>query len=122
MKKITMAALLVSVLSAGATYHLAYAGEKQGEAVQTSQVMAFKQGDRIPLSLSLGGDLIEAENQPTQYVTVKRDFWLRIIGSKFEMSLDGSQYKPLNESVAGNLSLTTGLAGEMAVGLQAFLR
>lgn len=124
MKTITKAALLVSALSAGAISPSAYAGERAQAALPSGQESAliFRQGDKVPLSLAVGGDLIEAENQPLQYLTVKRDFLMRIRGDKFELSLDGSEYKPFDKFLTGNLSLSTGSAGELVVGLKALLR
>jgi len=66
-------------------------------------VIEFRAGDEIPVSFGAEGDLLETTRAGQSYVGVKRNFWLRIEGMKFEMSLDGIAYKPLSEMISGSL-------------------
>jgi hypothetical protein len=56
-------------------------------------VIAFKAGDRIPVVFDVTGEIIEITPRPSElWLTAKRDFFLRVGGSKLETSLDGVHY------------------------------
>jgi hypothetical protein len=71
-------------------------------------IVEFRQGDEIPVSFSSEGDLLESTVTGVGYVKVKRSFWMRICQSGIEMSLDGSQFKPLSDVVSGSFTAGAG--------------
>lgn len=68
-------------------------------------IVEFRKGDEIPVSLTSKGDLLETVTVGASYVSVKRNFWIRVgAKDKVEMSLDGLQYKSLQEQLTGSLT------------------
>ncbi len=74
----------------------------------TELIVEFRQGDELPVTFASEGDLIEASQSGVSYVTVKRNFWLKLIGNDVQMSLDGTAYKPLSDVVTGSFSASSG--------------
>lgn len=78
-------------------------------------VVEFRQGDELPVSFSAEGDLLETSRVGVSYVSVKRNFWLKIQGDTLEMSLDGAAFKPVKDMVSG--SFTAGAGSEQNGGI-----
>ncbi|HTQ04841.1 MAG TPA: hypothetical protein VMI54_13340 [Polyangiaceae bacterium] len=56
-------------------------------------VLAFKAGERVPVVLDVSGELVDIDPRPTRvWLTAKRDFFVRIDGSKVTTSLDGVHF------------------------------
>lgn len=69
-----------------------------------NMTVEFRERDEIPVNLTAEGDFIETvQNQPT-YIRVKRNFWLKLRNQDVLISLDGVNFKPLNQVVTGQLS------------------
>jgi len=81
-------------------------------------IIEFKAGDRIPVSIQVDGEIIETTPNPsTVWLTAKRDFSVRMLGSELKTSLDGVHFdeKP---AVPGRFQLgleATREAGERVV-------
>ena len=75
-------------------------------------IIEFRKKDQIPINISVEGDLLEATQPGTSYLMVKIDFWLKFqkneSGVNLEMSLDGTNYKPIKELVKGKFSMIPG--------------
>src|SRR4051812_42963163 len=63
----------------------------------------FRQGDRLPVTFTAEGDLLESAQISPSYWSVKRDFYVRYQQSQFQLSLDGKTFKPYNEIIRGEL-------------------
>ena len=70
----------------------------------------FRQGDEIPVSFSAQGDLLETKKPGISYVQVKQTFWFKLQNNDVVISLDGSNFKPLNQIVSGSFSASAGAA------------
>ena len=70
----------------------------------------FRQGDEIPVSFSAQGDLLETKKPGISYVQVKQTFWLKLQNNDVVISLDGSNFKPLNQVISGSISASAGSA------------
>ena len=68
----------------------------------------FRQDDEIPVSFSAQGDLLETSKAGISYVQVKRTFWLKLQNKDVVLSLDGNNFKPLNQVVSGSFSAGAG--------------
>jgi len=56
-------------------------------------ILAFKAGERIPATIVVDGEVVETTPSPSVvWLTVKRDFWLRIQGREIKTSLDGVHF------------------------------
>jgi len=56
-------------------------------------ILGFKAGERIPATIVADGEVVETTPSPSVvWLTVKRDFWLRIQGSEIKTSLDGVHF------------------------------
>ena len=96
-----------------------------------SAIIEFRQKDKLAINLSVEGDFFEGTPKTT-YVTVKTDFWLKFKGSNsqmnVEMSLDGTDYKPIEEVVTGSIFAgasvdpKSGLADGINFVFEAYLR
>ncbi len=80
----------------------------------------FHEGDKIPMSFLAQGDFIESLDQQEILLTVKKDFWLKIINDEFFISFDDLNYNPLNSKVKGEGSI--GLTLNPATGLTEKIR
>lgn len=68
----------------------------------------FRQGDELPVSLEAQGDLMETRQTSVSYVTIKKNFWIRLSQSQIEISFDGITFKKFNEALKGSLDVGTG--------------
>lgn len=64
----------------------------------------FRQDDEIPVSFSAQGDLLETSKSGISYVQVKKSFWLKLQNNDVVLSLDGTNFKPLNQVIGGSFS------------------
>ncbi len=73
-------------------------------------VVEFRHGDRLPITLAAEGDLLETAELNPSYVTVKRNFWIKIEQNQMYLSLDGSIFKHFKDSLTG--SFTAGASSD----------
>lgn len=91
-------------------------------------VIEFRQGDELPVNLTAEGDLMETTQSATSYIGVKRNFWLKVQQDKIQISLDGTNFKKMNEVLTGSLQAGTGsdqsggIANAINVMVKAFLK
>ncbi len=91
-------------------------------------IVEFRQGDELPVSFSAEGDLLETSRVGTSYVSVKRNFWLKLENNDVQMSLDGTAFKPIKDMVTGSLTAGAGsgdnggIANAINIGLKANLK
>ena len=71
-------------------------------------IVEFHQGDEIPVSFSAQGDLLETTKPGLSYVQVKKNFWLKLLNNDVVLSLDGSNFKPLNQVISGSFTADAG--------------
>jgi hypothetical protein len=90
-----LALALAGCASSGASPVIVRASDFGRAAVPAGHplVLAFKAGDRIPVDFDLSGEIIELTPRPSRlWLTAKRDFFLRIDGTKFKTSFDGVHF------------------------------
>jgi len=101
------------------------------DAIQKAQqdvIVEFRSGDEIPVSFASEGDLLETTTTGVSYVKVKRDFWLKISSAGIQMSLDGSEFKPISDVLKGSFQAGAGAqspgqpANSINLLLQAYLK
>jgi len=71
---------------------------------QLKQGVQFRQGDRIPMTFVAEGDLLESADGQPIYLTVRRGFFMKMVGNDILMSLDGTQYKKISDLLKGTIS------------------
>lgn len=67
-------------------------------------VVEFREGDVLPVSLEAEGDLVATRQAGITYMDVKKNFWLKLDQDNLVMSLDGENFKPLNQLISGSLT------------------
>lgn len=88
----------------------------------------FRQGDKLPVSLQLEGDLLETSEANPSYVTVQRSFWVQMKQNALELSLDGTHFKPFKQLTNNTLTVGTGaeqqggIANAINIGLKALIK
>lgn len=88
----------------------------------------FRDGDELPVSFTAKGDLLETSREGVSYVRVKRDFWVRILQDRISLSLDGREFKPIQEMLTGSFMAGAGseenggIAHAIQLGLDARLK
>lgn len=95
-----MIALALALVSGCAHTELAPLRLRAGDFRPTTRlqpgqalILAFKSGERIPATIVVDGEVVETTPSPSVvWLTVKRDFWLRIRGSEIKTSLDGVHF------------------------------
>ena len=91
-------------------------------------VVEFRQGDELPVSFTADGDLIQTSRAGVSYVTVKKNFWLRLQDNKVQLSLDGAAYRPIQDMLSGSVTAGAGseenggVANAINVALKAVLK
>lgn len=87
-------------------------------------IVEFRQGDELPVSFSAQGDLIETSRTGVSYVSVKKNFWLKLESNNVQMSLDGTVFKPIEETITGSFTAGAGSGdnGEVANAISFGLR
>ena len=91
-------------------------------------VVEFREGDEIPVTMQAEGDLLETSEAVASYVTIKRNFWVRVEQGDLKMSLDGVKFKPFNKLISGTLTAGAsteedgGVANGVSLGLKAILK
>ncbi len=95
-----------------------------GEA--TELIIEFIKGDELPVTFSSTGDLFEITQQEASYITIKKDFWIKINKGHYTFSLNGSSYKPITEALTGSfkasLGSNNGPANAINLLLEAYLK
>jgi hypothetical protein len=71
---------------------------------QLKQGVQFRQGDRIPMNFHAEGDLLESADDHPIYLTVRRGFFMKMVGNDVLMSLDGAQYQKIGDLLKGTIS------------------
>jgi hypothetical protein len=103
---------------------------KQFSSGNGDLVVEFKGGDRLPVSINSSGDLLEtsdAGSASSASWNVKRDFYLKLQGKALLLSLDGQNFKPLQDMLSGSLTIgatapADGSASQISINLQALLK
>lgn len=67
----------------------------------------FRQGDSIPVIFNAEGDFFETHNPQPSQLSIKKDFWMRVLKQTVEFSLDGTNFKPLPQVAKGNFIIGT---------------
>lgn len=124
MTLMTMGFLLLASVSEGRAIRATELDSKtwtqltQGKAQDL--LVEFRQGDRLPLSLVVQGDLLESHNPSAQDILVKRNFWIQADRSKIRISLDGRDFREIPEVLTGSLTVGAGsdAPGGIANGIQ----
>ena len=75
-----------------------------------NMIVEFQEGDELPVTLKAEGDLIYTTYSSVSYVGIKRNFWLKLMDNKLELSLDGVVYKDIREVVSGKVLAGAGTA------------
>jgi hypothetical protein len=63
----------------------------------------FRDGDRLPLGLKVGGDLLATSGDGAAVLRVQRTFFVRRADGGVELSLDGVAFAPWGDLVTGFL-------------------
>jgi hypothetical protein len=91
-------------------------------------IIEFRQGDELPVNLTAEGDLMETTQTATSYIGIKRNFWLKVQNTKIQISLDGTNFKEMNEVLSGSIEAGAGsdqnggIANAINVAFKAFLK
>ena len=64
----------------------------------------FRQGDEIPMTFEAQGDFLETRQASVSYITVKRNFWIKTKNNDLKVSLDGRNFKKLEDVMTGTLA------------------
>ena len=75
-----------------------------GATAAEEVTVEFRHGDELPVSFGAEGDFLETTRTGTSYVSVKRNFWLKLQKNEVQISLDGSTFKQMKEVVAGSFA------------------
>lgn len=67
-------------------------------------VVEFRQGDELPVAVNASGDLLETTRSGLSYVGVKKNFWIKFENNEVKMSIDGSTYKKIEDTIRGTLT------------------
>ena len=79
-------------------------------------VIAFKAGDRIPVIFDVSGEIVEVTPRPSElWLSAKRDFFLRVEGTKLQTSLDGVHYGHPREPGSFRLGISSKPSGGFEV-------
>ncbi len=68
----------------------------------------FRQGDELPVSVTADGDLMQTTKPGVSYVSIKKNFWLRLQASDVQLSLDGTNYRNIKDALSGRLEAGAG--------------
>lgn len=99
---------------------------KTGEISQL--IVEFRQGDVLPLTVNVGGDLLETTDNHPSNLIVRRPFFVKVEQDKVLLSLNGTEYKSIQELLKGNINVGAsseengGPANAINVLVQAFLK
>ena len=77
----------------------------------------FREGDKLPINLDAGGDLFEITEANPSYITISKNFWIRLKAQKTFISLDGTQYKPFRDVLNGTLTIGAGTSNQNGGGI-----
>jgi len=91
-------------------------------------IVEFRQGDTLPVTMNVGGDLLGTKDNRPSSVLVKRGFFIKFEQDHLWMSLNGADYKSFSDFVRGNIFVgasadqSGGPANAIDVLMQAFLK
>jgi hypothetical protein len=108
-----------------------WAAFAKGQA--TDIVIEFQTGGQLPLTFTAQGDLLESTQTAPSFVTIKKDFWVRINGTStaqptVQISFDNSTFQDINSVIGGSLTVGTGadhsggMANALNIDFKAFLK
>lgn len=90
---------------------------------RAESIAEFRQGETLPLNLTLDGDLLEGTVHAPAAFTVKRTFWVKLGAPQaLAISFDGQTFKPWSEAMEGLLTIGTGSEAGLAQALEVALR
>ena len=69
-------------------------------------LLHLKRGERLPLTLTVQGSLLQFSGNELGPLRVKRDLWLRNDSGEFLFSLDRHSWLTFQESFKGNISVS----------------
>lgn len=78
-------------------------------------IVEFRKSDEIPLVFKAEGDLLETTHPAINYVTVKKDFWIKLVGNDLQISFDNNQFKNISEVLTGSIQAGAGLDQNLGV-------
>jgi hypothetical protein len=116
-KAITLTILLLNCfnLSFADTKQVIRASKTEGNFLSILQknglknaVIEFRSGDYLPVKVKMDGDFFKSIDENLTYIEVKKGFFLKIENNKLVISLDGTNYKSLSESITGMFAFYTG--------------
>lgn len=102
-----------------ATWGKAFAGQLKDYLIE------FRQGDILPVSFTVEGDFFETQQAQATPLKIKKDLWMKVDGSKFEFSLDGTNFKPLPQMAQGMFTIgasSSDASGGRATGINMNLK
>ena len=88
----------------------------------------FREGDELPMTFVAEGDLFATSQSPVTYISIKRNFWIKISENALVMSLDGVTFKPFNQVITGSFNVggkpdqTTGSIDSIQAVLKTYLK
>ena len=84
-----------------------------------NDVIEFRRGDRVPVTFKAEGDLVQSLPGGETTLEVKRDFFLKADGRRILISWDDQEFKPFEDVVSGQLSVTATATPGLAILLTA---
>lgn len=78
-------------------------GQLPQNSPQSIVIIEFRQGDKLPVSLTSTGDLLQTPEPAMGQVEVKRNFWLKVQDNQIQISLDGVTYKDFRDALHGRI-------------------
>ena len=88
----------------------------------------FREGDELPMTFVAEGDLFATSQSPVTYISIKRNFWIKISENALVMSLDGVTFKPFTQVITGSFNVggkpdqTTGSIDSIQAVLKTYLK
>lgn len=68
-------------------------------------LIEFRQGDRLPVTLTAEGDFFETQNPQSTPLNIKKDFWMKVVNNDVQFSLNGTDFKPLPQMAKGQFNV-----------------
>ncbi len=93
-----------------------------------NMTIEFRERDELPVSFIAEGDLFTTTSSVTNYIIIKRNFWVKASSNSLTMSLDGVTFKPIEQLMTGSFSAgagqnpNDGTANSIQLLFKAFLR
>lgn len=117
-KAVSLSALcILSTSSFGRTLRPGTLNEKELRSLfhsHAKDVFEFREGDQIPLTLKVEGNVLQSISPVSTMITIKKSFFLRFDGDHLMMSWDGGDYLPYRDMVASNLEVEADASSPVA--------